>query len=229
MVRFRGEIVMPHRSSQSGNVPNPSGSAGASGSAPGGASGGGGGGDARAILHDSQERFIALWGQMASSWGIPRTMAEVHGLLFLADEPLNTDDIMQRLHISRGSASMTLRSLQDWGIVSRVHRRGDRKEYFQAEQDVWKLFRTILRERKKREIDPLLEELHTCQALTDSLETKGKKRRALDAEAARLKALNDKLTDMISFVEMIDAISNRLMNSSGKGLQLAAKLLAKAS
>jgi DNA-binding transcriptional regulator GbsR (MarR family) len=181
------------------------------------------------ILHDSQERFIALWGQMASSWGIPRTMAEVHGLLFLADEPLNTDDIMQRLHISRGSASMTLRSLQDWGIVSRAHLRGDRKEYFQAEQDVWKLFRTILRERKKREIDPLLEELHTCKALTDSLETKGAKRRTLDAEATRLKALNDRLADMIAFVEMIDAISNRLMNSSGKGLQLAAKLLAKAS
>lgn len=185
--------------------------------------------DAENVLHESQERFIALWGQMASSWGIPRSMAEVHALLFLADEPLNTDDVMQRLGISRGSASMTLRALLDWGIISRAHRRGDRKEYFQAEQDVWKLFRTILRERKKREIDPLLEELHTCRELTGSMETKGKKKRALDAEAARLKALNEKLDDMIEFVSMIDAISNRLMNSSGKGLEWAAKLLAKAS
>ena len=66
---------------------------------------------------------------------------------------------------------MTIRSLLDWGIISRAHRRGDRKEYFQAEQDVWKLFRTILRERKKREIEPLLRELHTCRELTGSLKT----------------------------------------------------------
>ena len=184
--------------------------------------------DPQAILLASQERFIALWGQMASSWGIPRTMAEVHALLLLAEAPLNTDDVMQRLDISRGSASMTIRSLLDWGIISRVHHRGDRKEYFEAEQDIWKLFRTILRERKKREIEPLLEELHTCRDLTAALKIKGKKRK-LDPETARIKALNDKLDDMIEFVGMIDAISNRLMHSSGKGLELAAKLLAKAS
>ncbi len=178
-------------------------------------------------LHESQERFIALWGQMASSWGIPRSMAEVHALLYLSDEPLNTDDVMQRLGISRGSASMTLRSLQDWGVITRAHRRGDRKEYFQAEQDVWKLFRTILRERKKREIDPLLEELHTCRELTGNLKPAGRKR-TLDADAGRLKALQDKLDDMIAFVEMIDSISERLTHS-GKGLELAAKMLGRAS
>ncbi|MCZ6834869.1 MAG: transcriptional regulator [Planctomycetota bacterium] len=185
--------------------------------------------DAEKRLHESQERFITLWGQMASNWGIPRTMAETHALLFLSDEPLNTDDVMERLDVSRGSASMTLRALLDWGIASRVHQRGDRKEYFQAEQDVWKLFRTLLRERKKREIEPLLAELHTCRELSDSIKTRGKRKRALDPETARLKAFNYKLDDMISFVEMIDAFSNRLMNSSGKGLELAAKLLAKAS
>lgn len=185
------------------------------------------------ILGESRERFIALWGQMASSWGIPRNMAEVHALLFLADEPLNTDDVMKRLDISRGSASMTLRSLLDWGIASRVHLRGDRKEYFQAEQDVWKLFRTILRERKKREIDPLLEELHTCRDLTASLKKSKGKRRAqekeADSDAARIDSLNVRLDSMIEFVTMIDVISNRLTKSPGKGLELAAKLLSKAS
>lgn len=184
--------------------------------------------DARQILHESQERFIALWGQMASSWGIPRSMAEVHALLYLSDETLNTDDVMARLDISRGSASMTLRSLLDWGIISRVHRRGDRKEYFAAEQDVWKLFRTILRERKKREIEPLLEELHTCRDLSTSFNT-NRKKRILDTESARLKALNDRIDNMIDFVEMINSVSNHLMNSSGKGLELAVKLISKAS
>lgn len=184
--------------------------------------------DARQILHESQERFIALWGQMASSWGIPRSMAEVHALLYLSDETLNTDDVMARLDISRGSASMTLRSLLDWGIISRVHRRGDRKEYFSAEQDVWKLFRTILRERKKREIEPLLEELHTCRDLSTSFNT-NRKKRILDTESARLKALNDRIDNMIDFVEMINSVSNHLMNSSGKGLELAVKLISKAS
>ena len=120
-------------------------------------------------LAQAREEFISLWGQMGSKWGIPRTMAEVHALLFIEGRPLNTDEVMDRLHISRGNASMTLRSLVEWGIVQRAHMPGDRKEYFTAEQDVWKLFRTIVRERKKREIDPLLEALHECRQRTGGL------------------------------------------------------------
>lgn len=100
---------------------------------------------------------------MGSSWGIPRTMAEVHALLYIVGEPLNTDQIMARLSISRGSASMSLKSLHDWGLIARAHRRGDRKEYFRAEQDVWQVFRIITRERKRREIDPVLMALHECR------------------------------------------------------------------
>lgn len=70
-------------------------------------------------------------------WGISRTMAEVHALLYITGEPLCTDDVMDRLQISRGNASMSLRALQDWGIVTRTHKRGDRKEYFLTESDVW--------------------------------------------------------------------------------------------
>jgi DNA-binding transcriptional regulator GbsR (MarR family) len=176
-----------------------------------------------ALLGSARDQFVALWGQMASNWGIPRTMAEVHALLYIAGGPLNTDDVMENLSVSRGSASMTLRSLEEWGIISRVHMRGDRKEYFQAEQDVWKLFRTILRERKKREIDPLLDALRECRNLTGE-----KRRRTIGPGAAAVAAHNERLDNMLSFVEMIDALSLRLI-SSGKGLQLAAKILAKAS
>jgi HTH-type transcriptional regulator, glycine betaine synthesis regulator len=174
-------------------------------------------------LRESRERFIALWGQMAANWGIPRTMAEVHALLFIADEPMNTDDVMQTLGISRGNASMTLKALQEWGIISRVHIRGDRKEYFQAEQDIWKLFRTILRERKKREIDPLLEALRDCRDLTAAPNA-----RWIGPEAAKIQAHNRRLDSMLEFIQMIDAISQRLI-ASGKGLELAAKIIAKAS
>lgn len=179
--------------------------------------------DAR--IKAARERFVALWGQMASSWGIPRSMAEVHALLLVAGAPMNTDDLMEALHISRGSASMTLRALQEWGVVSRVHIRGDRKEYFQAEQDIWKLFRTILRERKKREIDPLLEALRECRELTSRTPAGASRKigavRAIDEH-------NRRLDSMLEFITMIDALSERLI-ASGKGLQLAAKILAKAS
>ncbi len=177
-------------------------------------------------LRESRERFIALWGQMASNWGIPRTMAEVHGLLFIINQPMNTDDVMETLGISRGNASMTLRSLQEWGIISRVHIRGDRKEYFQAEQDVWKLFRTILRERKKREIDPMLEALRDCRNLTSTQSPAGS--RKIGPEAVSVQSHNERLDSMLAFIEMIDNISQRLV-ASGKGLQLAVKILSKAS
>lgn len=119
-----------------------------------------------AVLRAAQDRFIAAWGQMATTWGISRTMAEVHALLYITGEPHNTDDVMERLQISRGNASMSLRALLEWGIIGRTHRRGDRKEYFIAEQDVWAMFRIIVRERMKREVDPLLASLYEIRDLT---------------------------------------------------------------
>ena len=168
----------------------------------------------------ARERFIALWGQMGSVWGIPRTMAQTHALLFVTGEPLNTDEVMEGLGISRGNASMTLRALVDWGIVSRVHRRGDRKEYYLAEQDVWKMFRTIVDQRKKREIDPLLEALEGCRLKTD---------RRIDSDAPAIKSHNDRLQDLIRFMRTVDSISHRFTGPGGKGLERAAKLLSRAS
>src|SRR5690242_11423138 len=94
----------------------------------------------------AQDEFVAAWGKMGAAWGISRTMAEVHALLYITGRPMNTDEVMERLQISRGNASMSVRALVDWGVVERTHKRGDRKEYFLAEQDVWTMFRAILRE-----------------------------------------------------------------------------------
>lgn len=182
----------------------------------------------RDSLLAARERFVSLWGHMGSQWGIPRTMAEVHALLYIYGEPMHTDQIMDALGVSRGSASMTLRSLIDWGLVTKVHVRGERKDHYRAEQDVSRLFRTILRERKKREIEPLLEELQACRELTDA-SARGASQRKLDPEAATLESHNARVDELLAFVRVIDAVSEQLIQSSGEGVDLAAKFLERAS
>ncbi|MGD9693138.1 MAG: GbsR/MarR family transcriptional regulator [Phycisphaerales bacterium] len=161
----------------------------------------------------AQDAFVRSWGQMAGAWGIGRTMAEAHALLYIVGEPLNSDEVMQRLQISRGNASMTLRSLVDWGLVQRVHKPGDRKEYFRADSDVWSMLRTILRERKKRELDPLLASLYEIRDMT----------RAEDGGASEHTA---RLDAMVEFVGLLDALAERVVSQEGSDLREAAETLA---
>ncbi|RME77568.1 MAG: MarR family transcriptional regulator [Chloroflexi bacterium] len=112
-----------------------------------------------------KERFILHWGEMGSLWGINRTMAQIHALLYISPRPLSANDLMEELQISRGNVSMALRELIAWGIVSRVHIKGERKEFYTTEKDVWKMFRIIARERKRREVDPTIEILR--QSMVD--------------------------------------------------------------
>lgn len=114
-------------------------------------------------LDECQGLLVRRWGEMGGYWGINRSMAEIHALLFVTDRPLCTDDVMARLHVSRGNASMNLRALVDWGLVQRVHLLGNRKEYFQADTDVWHMFETIMRERRRREVEPILETIERCR------------------------------------------------------------------
>jgi DNA-binding transcriptional regulator GbsR (MarR family) len=175
---------------------------------------------------------------MGSAWGISRTMAEVHALLFISGEPLCTDDIMERLEISRGNASMSLRALLEWGVVARAHRRGDRKEYFTAEQDVWAMFRAVVRERMKREADPTLASLYEIRDLTsgaDDTARRAKRARPARAEAgdpdldARVREHNKRLDDMLKFFETVQSLTERFVSPSGRGLQIAATILGKAA
>lgn len=107
-------------------------------------------------LKEAQLQFIASWGAFGSHWGINRTMAQIHALLLISSEPLSQDDMMEQLNISRGNANMNIRELIDWALVDRVILPGERKEYFTAEKDIWKVARLIIKERKKRELDPML-------------------------------------------------------------------------
>ena len=106
-------------------------------------------------LAEAKEKFIQTWGTLGSNWGINRTMAQVHALLLVSLDPLSAEDIMAQLKISRGNANMNIRALIDWGLVYKELKSGERKEFFSAEKDMWKVFRQIAKERRKRELEPI--------------------------------------------------------------------------
>ena len=112
-------------------------------------------------LTEAKQQFISSWGAFGTHWGINRTMAQIHALLMVSASPLSQDDVMEQLNVSRGNANMNLRELINWGLVDRVILTGERKEFFSAEKDIWKVSRTIIKERKKRELEPMLKLLET--------------------------------------------------------------------
>lgn len=183
----------------------------------------------------AQDQLLAAWAQMGPAWGISRTMAEVHALLYIVGRPMNTDEVMERLRISRGNASMSLRALVEWGIVQRIHKRGDRKEYFHAEQDVWTLARTVIRERLRREILPMLATLYEIRdqtgadrpipgsppAPTPSAESHQPVPPEIIAEH------NARIDQLLELLQTIDKLGERFVGSDGKGLRLAASVLSK--
>ena len=110
-------------------------------------------------LDQAKEKFIQTWGTLGSNWGINRTMAQVHALLLVSPEPLSAEDIMEQLTISRGNANMNIRALIDWGLVYKELKSGERREFFSAEKDMWKVFKQIAKERRKRELEPIFKVL----------------------------------------------------------------------
>ena len=107
-------------------------------------------------LEEAKLQFIQAWGKLGSEWGINRTMAQVHALLLITPESLTTEEIMESLSISRGNANMTLRDLMSWGLVEKQLKPGERKEYFYADKDTWNIARQVAKERRKRELDPVI-------------------------------------------------------------------------
>ena len=118
-------------------------------------------------LEEGRERFIEAWGALGSSWGITRTMAQIHALLLVSSEPMSSDDVMDHLKISRGNVNTTMRSLVDWGLAHKKLITGQRKEYFVAEKDMSKVVKSIVIERKKRELEPMLRLLDELTGVED--------------------------------------------------------------
>ena len=146
------------------------------------------------------DEFVLLWGEMASHWGINRTMAQIHALLYASAKPLDTDEIMDRLQISRGNANMNLRALVDWDLVRKTHQLGSRKDFFVAESDVWTITTTIIEERQRREIKPV-------QRALDAVSTDLRASNLTDAD----EALADRVDALVEIVDVFEGFSNALL------------------
>ena len=119
-------------------------------------------------LSPVEQKFILHWGEMGTRWGINRTVAQIHALLYLSPQPVNAEEIASTLGVARSNVSTSLKELQGWGIVKRVHVLGDSRDHFESMKDVWEMFRVVLDERKKREIDPTLAVLRASIAEAES-------------------------------------------------------------
>jgi DNA-binding transcriptional regulator GbsR (MarR family) len=151
-----------------------------------------------ALPEDTVRQFVEHWGMMARSWGINASMGELFALLYISGGLWTADALKERLDVSRGNVSMNLRELMAWGVVHKVHCPGERREFYRAETDVWTLFRRILSERKRRELDPTLVVLERTVALL---------RGECDADVARL----DRIASLGRFFEQINGLATRLL------------------
>ena len=176
--------------------------------------------DLARTLDAVEEEFVGLWRSMSSLWGISPTMAEIHGLLYITGAALSMDDIMARLGISRGNVSMNLSKLAEWGLVRRVHKRGDRRDYYESLNDVWEMFTLVAARRKRREIDPILNTLRQCKERL-SPESLGARAESPPAEDRRRR-----VNDLLSFLTLVDSLAQRFFESH-RGLRAAVELLAK--
>ncbi len=150
-------------------------------------------------LEEAKSKFIQSWGSLGSSWGINRTMAQIHALLLVSEEPLSTEEIMDALKVSRGNANMNVRTLIEWGIVTKVFKVGERKEFFEADKDIWAVARQITRERRKREVEPLM------RALTDL--------KGIEEVDEDSKNFNKLINDLDDFTTKVDGIFDKFIRS----------------
>lgn len=165
-------------------------------------------------LEQARDEFVAQWGALGTQWGINRTMAQIHALLMTAPQAMCTDEVMESLKISRGNAHTNLKELVNWGLVRMIVIKGDRRDFYEAEKDVWQIFTIIARERKRREIDPALALLNKCAEETKSL------------KGAEAKAFHNQMKQLEEFVSFASKMSDRISSMRhGLAIQLASKIL----
>ena len=152
-------------------------------------------------LREARDEFVSQWGVIGSAWGVNRTMAQIHALLITAPSALSTDEVMAELKVSRGNAHSNLRDLASWGLVRSVVRKGERKEFFEAEKDVWKMFCIIIRERRRRELRPAQAVLKECLS------------RTINLRGAEATAFNKQLKALSDFLELADGVFTKLSQS----------------
>lgn len=149
------------------------------------------------------ERFIVHWGEMGSRWGVNRTVSQIHALLYLSDTPLTAETIADVLQVARSNVSTSLRELQSWGLVKIIHLIGDRRDHFESQHDVREIFRIIVAERKKREIDPTLTVLRACTT---------------EAGTETPKAVRDRMDETLAFMELLNSVFDEVNQLPDAGL-----------
>src|SRR5882757_9340076 len=161
-----------------------------------------------------EQRFVLHWGEMGTRWGINRTVAQVHALLFVSPKPLHAEEIANTLSVARSNVSTSLRELQGWGIVRVVHVLGDRRDHFESLKDVWEIFRIVAEERKRREIDPALRTLQEC---VDELKKTG----------AGSAYTRERLEQMLEFLASTSGLFEELVHMPTDALKGMARLRGK--
>lgn len=159
-------------------------------------------------LTPASKKFILHWGELGTRWGLSRTVAQIHALLYLSPEPLHAERISHLLAIARSNVSTSLRELQGWGIVRVVHVLGDRRDHFESVKDVWELFYTILEERKRREIDPTLQVLRAC---AHELESPSSEEQYTKQRIEQMLQFFEETTDLYEEVKKVPANALRKM------------------
>lgn len=149
------------------------------------------------------ERFIVHWGEMGNRWGVNRTVSQIHALLYLSNTPLTAETIAEVLQVARSNVSTSLRELQSWGLVRITHLIGDRRDHFESQHDVREIFRIIVAERKKREIDPTLTVLRACTT---------------EAGTETPKAIRDRMNETLEFMELLNNVFDEVNQLPDAGL-----------
>ena len=157
---------------------------------------------APSAVESAQDRFVLEWGRMSSSWGINRTMAQIHALLLCTGEAYAVEELIERLHISRGNASMNLRDLMDWGIIRRFRKPGDRKDIYQSDGDVLHMFARVVRERKRRELDPTIDAIRECLSMVPE-----------NSASEEAVVFRQRLKSLLEVFAVIDRIYNEIFES----------------
>jgi DNA-binding transcriptional regulator GbsR (MarR family) len=155
------------------------------------------------ILSPVMERFVLHWGEMGSRWGVNRTVAQIHALLFLSDESLPAETIAEALHVARSNVSTSLRELQGWGLIRIVHVMGDRRDRFEALHDVREIFRLVVEGRKRREIDPTLTMLRDC---------------VTEAGRETPKTARERMGDTLELLELLTSVYETMRDSPDANL-----------
>lgn len=173
------------------------------------------------IIPQVEHRFVELWGDMSSWWGVSRTMAEIHGLLFITGTPHTAEEIQDKLKISRGNVSMNIRTLVEWGLVRRVRKRGDRRDYFESLSDVWEMFTVLAAQRKRREIDPII---RTVKQVREDLVAAGASKTSSKENEPQRQHF-ERVEELLKFLLSLEKLAEHFFSNS-QGIREAMELLA---